>query len=154
METVDSEKEMLDPPIIMARSAEQQGLQGNNLVQMLGVIAAEMSLRNASTVQVGNTVFLTHYSKDLKKGYGKTFNLDTAKNFVRNILIFFGTLQKKGVTHYTADFDGTVYLNAVRLLQKILKKQTDSRVYIGKLPDGGYRMYGKVGKEPYKVGVT
>ena len=95
MEVINSKKQMLDPPAIIVKSAKMQDTQGLNDTQLLGAVGAQMSLPNASTVQVGNTVFLTFFGKTPetnKKAVGRAFNVDTGKNFINNGFQFFQSL--------------------------------------------------------------
>jgi len=154
MEVVDSKKQKLDPPAIILKSAKMQDTQGLNNTQLLGAVGAQMSLPNSSTVQVGNTVFLTFFGKTPetnKKAVGRAFNVDTGKNFINNGFQFFQSLQRQGVTHYSTQFKGHVFLNAFKIFQRRAAKQ-DTKIYIGKTQDEQYNVYILFGKEPLVLG--
>ena len=140
---VDSkEKELSFPEIITLSLKSQLDGMNINLTQALG------------TIQVGNTVFLTHYGKTPeteKKTVGRAFNADTGKNFINNGFRFFAALQRQGVTHYSTEFKGNVFLNAFKIFQRRAAKQ-DTEIFIGRTEDDRYRVFIRFGKERLVLG--
>ena len=156
MQMVDSKKEKLPATNIVTLVCERQKQNlKKTMAQLLGAVTAEMSLKNAATVQVGNTVFLTHYGKDEKsqnKAVGRLFNVDTGRNLVSNTFRFFAHLQRKGVTHYTTKFETNEYLNLAKIVKRRVERETDTKVYIGKLKKGGYAVFVLFGTERLALG--
>ena len=103
MQTVDSNQKLLDTPSIITMAADQLGnmYKGSKLPlqTILATIAKETSLPDADVVQVGNTVFIGHIGKGKNKTkmHGRPLNVDTGKNFIRNMLKYGGYLQKQGI---------------------------------------------------------
>ena len=81
---------------------------------------------------------------------GRAFNVDTGRNFIRNMLNYLGYLQSKKFTHYASQFKGDTYLPAMRVLEKRLADK-DSDVAVGRSKDGQYVVFINLGKEPLKV---
>ena len=84
---------------------------------------------------------------------GRAFNVDTGKNFLNNCLEYMEYLRKKGITHYSTSFTGSEVLKLMQLLQRIVKNNTDSRIYIAiddtdPYAESDYITYFKVGKDP------
>jgi hypothetical protein len=155
---VDSKKRLLSVSEIISRSAIEVTPDVNPTI-LLGTITAEMTLPTADVVQIGNTVFLGHRSKEGKntgKMFGRAFNLDTARNFVTNGFKYFTYLQKNGITHYTTEFSNPMYLNAFKILKRRLE-QLDTKVYIARYESEengvGYLAFGKIGKQPLTRGL-
>lgn len=149
-----NEKELSFPEIITLSLKSQLDGMNINLTQALGTVTAEMALKNAKTIQVGNTVFLTHYGKTPeteKKTVGRAFNADTGKNFINNGFRFFAALQRQGVTHYSTEFKGNVFLNAFKIFQRRAAKQ-DTEIFIGRTEDDRYRVFIRFGKERLVLG--
>ena len=119
---IDSRKKKLGISDIILLSVEE--LTAPELrPKMLALIAKESALPSADTVQFGNTVFLTHINKDKSKSIGRAFNVDTARNFIRNGLKFADYIQDKGVKKYITMYDDDVYDSAA----KSWKKHFDSQ---------------------------
>ena len=110
VEVVDSKKRPLPAPTIISMTAGQEDLtrSGKKITPeaALAGVAKELTLPSVDVAQVGNTVFLAHKGEDKNKLHGRLFNVDTARNLVNNVVKYFKILQRKGITHYSADFKG------------------------------------------------
>jgi hypothetical protein len=153
MKTVDSNKQKLTTPEIVVESVKQlNNLQDEvdlPLETALLAIAEEGSMESADTVQIGNTVFLAHSGKGENKNkmWGRAFNIDTGRNFISNAMEYLRYLQNKNVTHYTTEFETDTLVPAMQMIQKRLKKTSDSAMYIGVTEDDEYIVYVKLGKD-------
>ena len=153
MQTVDSNQKLLDTPSIITMAADQLGnmYKGSKLPlqTILATIAKETSLPDADVVQVGNTVFIGHIGKGKNKTkmHGRPLNVDTGKNFIRNMLKYGGYLQKQGITHYSTYFTGDTLVPAIKVIQKRLMS-VDTSMYLGQHEDDdGYVVYVKLGED-------
>jgi hypothetical protein len=153
METIDSNQEKIAPGQVMTIAAEQLKEDNIPLEAMLASVAKEASMESADLVQVGNTVFLGHKGKGANKTkmVGRAFNVDTGRNFIRNILNYLGYLQSKKFTHYASQFKGETLLPAMRALEKKMANK-DSNIAVGRSKDGQYVVFINLGKEPLGVG--
>ena len=152
---VDSKQEPLPAPTILTMAAQDLDLKGVTVEAAMLGLAHELSMPNVDQVQVGNTVFVGHRGKGKSKNkmVGRAFNVDTARNFVSNYIKYLSVLQKKGITHYSTSFTGSEVLKLMQLLQRIVKNNTDSRIYIAiddtdPYAESDYITYFKVGKDP------
>jgi len=141
METIDSNQEKIAPGQVMAIAAKQ--LQEDLPIEaMLTAVAKETTLEGADLVQVGNTVFIGHVGKGANKTkmVGRALNVDTGRNFIRNMLNYLGYLQEKNITHYASQFKGETYLPAMRVLEKRLANK-DSTIGVGSTENGEYAVF-------------
>lgn len=67
--------------------------------------AQEGSMPNTAVEQIGNTVFITHYSDDQKEVAMRALNVDTARNYLENSVEYITKLSESGVERMTSDFD-------------------------------------------------
>ena len=151
MQVVDSNKEELDVPTIITialHNMQEAGLNTTSLQAGLLSIVEESSMPGVDMVQFGNTVFLSHRGKDKNKNkmVGRPINVDTGRNYVRNILKFGAHLQKEGITHYSATFTDESLIPAVKIIQKKVVN-LDSQVGLGKYEDGRYGIFIKIGED-------
>ena len=153
METIDSNQEKIAPGQVMAIAAEQLNEDNIPVEAMLASVAKEASMESADLVQVGNTVFLGHKGKGANKTKmgGRAFNVDTGRNFIRNILNYLGYLQGKKFTHYASQFKGETLLPAMRALEKKMANK-DSNIAVARSQNDQYVVYINLGKEPLGVG--
>ena len=147
---VDSTQEPLSAPSVLSMAVAELDL-GNVTVEaaMLG-LAHEISMPNVDQVQVGNTVFLGHRGKKANKNkiVGRAFNVDTARNFVSNYIKYLSVLQKKGITHYSIDFDGEALVPVAKAIGKKLR-DTGVQAYMVPFKDSsGYRVFFKFPSDP------
>lgn len=158
METIDSKKKQLDPPEIIARSVEQLAGQENKpSYAIMLAIAKEMSGENVDRKQIGNTVFITHMSRQnggKLYGVGRAFNVDTANNFISNGLKFFTHLQSIGMRQYVTFYQGTTYDAAFKAFKRvadntpIAEGNTKSEIHIRPTEDGQTVAVVTLGTEP------
>ena len=154
MQTVDSNQKLLDIPSIMTMASDQLGhmYNGNslNMETILATLAKETSLPNADVVQVGNTVFIGHTGegKNKSKMHGRPLNVDTSRNFIRNMLKYGVYLQDKDITHYSTYFKGSALIPAMKIMQKRLMS-VDTDLFFGQPEDeDGHIVYIRLGDDP------
>ncbi len=154
MQTVDSNKEELDMHTVMIMALDNMeedgvGLSGASAKTAMLALVREGGMPNSDIVQFGNTVFVSHRGEgDSKtKMYGRPLNVDTGRNYIKNIIKYGAYLQDKGITNYTATFSDKALLSAIKILQKKLSK-TDTNLYAGKTEDGNYVLLIKIGEDP------
>ena len=156
MELVNSKEKLLKGPEIVAMSAYNMPDLKYPKEVMLGAVAAEFTLPRTDLVQIGNTVFVGHMGKgkkNSKKMVGRAFNVDTGRNFIVNGFKYFTYLQKMGITHYTTEFYGPVFLNGFKLFKRRADQQ-DTEIAIGKYRNTDkYVVFMKLGKEPLMRGL-
>ena len=147
MRVVNSNKEKLPPASIIAIYVDGTDKRGKPTHEILMMIAKEGSLENADMVQFGNTVFLGHTgTTSTTKMIGRAFNVDTARNFIVNILEYIRYLQDKGITHYATQISDDKLLGAMRIFKKKLEAR-DSEVRILPTKSGGHAMFVNLGSE-------
>jgi hypothetical protein len=119
------------------------------VANVIASVAEELSLPNTDQVQIGNTVFVGHTGKGKHKNvmFGRAFNLDTGKNFVRNGLKYLAYLQNKGVKYYRTEFVAPEYVTAFKLWYE-KTRSTDTEIDVVQLEGGGYRAYVVLGDTP------
>ena len=153
MQTVDSNKEELDmhTVMIMALNNMEQGGVGNTVPAKTAMLALvrEGGMPTVDIAQFGNTVFVSHTGKGKNKNKmaGRPLNVDTARNYIKNIIKYGAYLQDKGITHFSATFSDENLLPAVKMIQKKLTR-VDTDLYVGKLEDGRYALFIKIGEDP------
>tara|TARA_R100001126_G_C4873238_1_gene174404 strand:+ start:1391 stop:1867 length:477 start_codon:yes stop_codon:yes gene_type:complete len=153
VQTVDSNKEELDmhTVMIMALNNMEQGGVGNTVPAKTAMLALvrEGGMPTVDIAQFGNTVFVSHTGKGKNKNKmaGRPLNVDTARNYIKNIIKYGAYLQDKGITHFSATFSDENLLPAVKMLQKKLTR-VDTDLYVGKLEDGRYALFIKIGEDP------
>ena len=140
---VDSKQEPLSAPTILTMAAQDLDLKGVTVEAAMLGLAHELSMPDVDQVQVGNTVFVGHRGKGKAKNkmVGRAFNVDTARNFVSNYIKYLSVLQKKGITHYSIDFNGE---ELVPVAKAIGKKLRDTGMQAHMAPfksNAGYRVY-------------
>ena len=108
MQMINSKEKLLKMPEIILISAQDIGTDGIPLPSALLSLAKEGIAPSADIVQVGNTVFLAHRGKGKHKNmmFGRAFNADVARNYIKNFVEYFKYLKNKGITHYSAQFNG------------------------------------------------
>jgi hypothetical protein len=155
MELVNSKEKLLNGPEIVAQSAYNMADMKYPKEAVLGAVAAEFTLPETDLVQIGNTVFVGHTGKgkNKKKMVGRAFNVDTGRNFIVNGFKYFTYLQQKGITHYSTEFTGPVFLNGFKLFKRRADQQ-DTKIEIGKYRDTDkYVVFMRLGKKPLMRGL-
>ena len=147
MRVVNSNKEELPPASIISIYIDGTDKRGKSTHEILMMIAKEGSLENADMTQFGNTVFLGHIGTANKtKMIGRALNVDTARNFVANILEYVRYLQDKDITHYATQISDDTLLGAFKIIKKKLEAR-DSTVRILPTKSGGHAMFVNLGSE-------
>ena len=116
---------------------------------VLMAIHKETSMDGCEVVNIGNTVFIGHRGKGKNKTkvVGRPLNVDTGRNYIKNMLRYGAYLQEQGITHYTTQFEGSELLPAMRVIHKRLQ-DTDTEFAVGRTEDDAHVVYIKFGKEP------
>ena len=150
MKVIDSKQEVVPEGVIIALSIDQINTK-HPLATALAVVAKEGSMPSADTRQFGNTVFLSHRGKrqNQDKMVGRAFNIDTARNYISNVLMYLEYLRVRGITHYTTMFNGSEVLKLVKIIERILEDNTDTVGFIRKAikSDTEYMAFVKFGKQ-------
>tara|TARA_R110002050_G_scaffold91530_2_gene192069 strand:- start:1078 stop:1554 length:477 start_codon:yes stop_codon:yes gene_type:complete len=150
MKVIDSKQEVVPEGVIIALSIDQINTK-YPLATALAVVAKEGSMPSADTRQFGNTVFLSHRGKrqNQDKMVGRAFNIDTARNYISNVLMYLEYLRVRGITHYTTMFNGSEVLKLVKIIERILEDNTDTVGFIREATnsDAEYMAFVKFGKQ-------
>ena len=149
MQIVDSNKKKLDIHTIMIMAIDNLDTGDKSLKQVLASIVTEAQRETCEVVNVGNTVFIGHRGegKNKTKMVGRPLNVDTGRNYIKNILEYMAYIQGQGITHYSTQFEGEALLPAMRVIHKRLQ-DTDTNFAVGKTKDGKYAVLIKFGEEP------
>lgn len=151
MKIVNSKTKKLElAEIIMqslARDVKAEALpKGVSVEAAILSITAEMSMDNTEPIQIGNTVFISHFSKDRKEVAVRALNMDVATNYIQNAVEYGDWLQEQGVERFTTDFYDE---NIRQLLTAVFKKtvrRSGGGYKIFKLQNGGFRAYVQIGR--------
>ena len=150
MKVIDSKQELALESTIIVLSVDQINTK-YPLATALAIIAKEGSMPSADTKQFGNTVFLSHRGKgeNQNKMVGRAFNIDTARNYISNVLMYLEYLRVRGITHYTTMFSGSEVLKLVKIIEHTLESSTDTVGFIreAKKSAAGYMAFVKFGKQ-------
>ena len=80
--------------------------------------------------------------------HGRPLNVDTSRNFIRNMLKYGVYLQDKDITHYSTYFKGSALVPAMKIMQKRLMS-VDTDLFFGQPEDeDGHIVYIKLGDDP------
>jgi len=148
MEIVDSNKKQLDIHTIMIMAINNLDTGDKSLKQVLASIVTEAQQKTCEVVNIGNTVFIGHKGKDKNKTkmVGRPLNVDTGKNYIKNMLKYIAYIQGQGITHYTSQFNNESLLPAMRVMNKRLQ-DTDTELAVRPTKNGKYVVFIKIGKE-------
>ena len=133
MKIVDSNENLLSTPEIITLSASENTTLP--LATTLMAIVKEGSMPNTEVKQYGNTVFITHFSKDRDLAVGRALNIDSARNFIDNGAEYFADLVRNGTTKFVAQFKQKSFALAFKALQK-RPVTTEQRLWIFDTVDG------------------
>ena len=149
MQIVDSNKKDLDIHTIIIMAIDNLGTEDKSLKQVLASIVTEAQRKSCEVVKIGNTVFIGHKGegKNKTKMSGRPLNVDTGKNYIKNILKYMAYIQGQGITHYSSQFEGETLLPAMRVIHKRLQ-ETDTEFAVGRTEDNAHAVYIRFGKEP------
>lgn len=150
-EVVDSKQNPLPAPEVIMRFAQDLNDTGYPLQNVLAAIAEELNIPNTDQVQIGNTVFIGHIGKGEHDNVmeGRALNIDTARNFVRNGLIYLAYLQNKGIRYYRTDFNAQEYIAAFQYWNR-QTESVDTEIDVVQLENGTYRAFIYIGDDSLK----
>ena len=88
MQIVDSNKKKLDIHEIIIMGVHNLESDGLEFKKIMGAIMAETQRETCEVVKVGNTVFIGHRGegKNKTKMVGRPLNVDTGRNYIKNML--------------------------------------------------------------------
>ena len=149
MQIVDSNQKQLDIHTIITMAVNNLDTGEMPIQTVLVSIVNETQRETCEVVNVGNTVFIGHRGegKNKNKMVGRPLNVDTGRNYIKNMLKYGAYIQGQGITHYSAQFKGSELLPAMRVIHKKLQ-ETDTEFAVGKTEDEAHVVYIKFGKEP------
>ena len=145
MQLVDSQKEELDTSTIIARAvgeAKDAGQLPKNVTLQAAILSviSEGSMPGTKVEQIGNTVFMSHYSEDGKEVAMRAFNADTARNYLENSIQYVKALAEQGVERMTSDFADKKILQLFNTIARRPELQ-DWGMQVYKLDNGEMRAY-------------
>jgi hypothetical protein len=88
------------------------------------------------------------YNKEKDNMYVRIYNMDVGRNVIENMYQYGAYVQKKGITHMSAQIQSDRLLPALRVLQKRLEKLDTNLEFVELENRDGYGMFLKFGKEP------
>jgi hypothetical protein len=124
----------------VAEASRDDRLRNIPVQAALLAIVQEGAMPNTTVEQIGNTVFITHYSEDKAEVAMRALNVDTARNYLDNSLQYITKLSESGVTRMTSDFTDKRIL---QLFNTIARRPEFSHwgMEVRKLSSGGMRAY-------------
>jgi hypothetical protein len=130
MEMIDSKKRKLSPQEIILMAIKDRPIEGVSEEQMLSSLLAESKMKGAHMVQVGNTIFIGHFTeKDPSVVLGRAINMDTANNFVNNGQKYFKQLVDVGLkTYITMPFNEPQFIHALKAFERDKSKNTKTQI--------------------------
>ena len=145
MQLVDSNKEELDTSTIIARAvgeAKDAGQLPKNVTLHAAILSviSEGSMPGTKVEQIGNTVFMSHYSEDGKEVAMRAFNADTARNYLESSIKYVKALPEQGVERMTSDFSDKKILQLFNTIARRPELQ-EWGMQVYKLNTGGMRAY-------------
>tara|TARA_R110000744_G_scaffold86510_2_gene169054 strand:+ start:310 stop:774 length:465 start_codon:yes stop_codon:yes gene_type:complete len=148
VQIVDSNQKKLDIHEILVIALNETVPDGLEFKKVMATILTEVQRKTCEVVKVGNTVFIGHRGegKNKNKMAGKSFNVDTGKNEIKNILEYFAYIQGQGITHFSALFNDSDLIPSMRVVHKRLQ-DTDTEFAIGRTKEDTYSLYVKFGEE-------
>jgi hypothetical protein len=141
--TNSNEKQLPTSEVIAQALADAQREKLLGDVPLYAAIMAtirEGTLPNTTVEQIGNTVFISHYSEDKAEVAMRAMNVDTARNYLDNSIEYIKKMDASGVQRLTSDFKDKRIL---QLFKSISRRPEFShwgmKVYRAK--DGNMRAY-------------
>ncbi len=149
MQTVDSNQKQLDIHTIIIMAVNNLNTGDKSLKEILASIVTEAQQKTCEVVNIGNTVFIGHRGKDKNKTkmVGRPLNVDTGRNYIKNMLKYIAYIQGQGITHYSSQFEGETLLPAMRVMSKRLQ-DTDTEFAVVPTKNNKHVVLIKIGKEP------
>ena len=149
MQTVDSNQKQLDIHTIIIMAVNNLNTGDKSLKEVLASIITEAQQKTCEVVNIGNTVFIGHRGKDKNKTkmVGRPLNVDTGRNYIKNMLKYIAYIQGQGITHYSSQFNNESLLPAMRVMDKRLQ-DTDTELIVIPTKNNKYVVLIKIGEEP------
>jgi hypothetical protein len=142
---VDSSQQKLQMQEIVKIAVEETRSEYDPQTAFLALIK-ETTLPDTSVLQIGNTLFIAHRSKNPREGFFRALNADTAQNYLQNSIEF----TERAYTELefdvlTTQFEDPTIMN---IFKYIGKDQPENMGYlVEKTEDGaGYRVTVTLGK--------
>ena len=133
--TVDSKREQLSIPEIIAQAVYNTPSRDLSPETAIMAIIREGAMPNTTVKNYGNTVFITHFSKDQDLAVGRALNIDAASNFVANGEAYFRDLVRGGTRKFVAQFDQPSFARAFMALKR-KPITTEMKIWMVKTPKG------------------
>ena len=148
MQTVDSNQKQLDIHTIIIMAVNNLNTGDKSLKEVLASIITEAQQKTCEVVNIGNTVFIGHRSKDKNKTkmVGRPLNVDTGRNYIKNMLKYIAYIQGQGITHYSSQFSNDSLLPAMRVMDKRLQ-DTDTELIVIPTKNNKHVVLIKIGEE-------
>ena len=118
MAQVDSKERQMSISEIVVQATATQSKRNIPLQAALLAFVKGGSMPNTEVKQYGNTVFITHFSKDKDLAVGRSLNMDTARNFLENGRKYFQDLVRNGTKKFVAQFNQRSYTMAFAVLKR------------------------------------
>ena len=149
MQIVDSNQKQLDIHTIIIMAVNNLNTGDKPLKEILASIITEAQQKTCEVVNIGNTVFIGHRGKDKNKTkmVGRPLNVDTGRNYIKNMLKYIAYIQGQGITHYTSQFNNESLLPAMRIMDKRLQ-DTDTKLIVIPTKNNKHVVLIKIGEEP------
>jgi len=145
-ETIDSNQQKLTMSEIVLHAVQRASEEGElppgvNVMAGVTAITAEASMPNTDVKQIGNTVFISHFSRDKIETSTRGFNMDSARNFVDNTVEYATSLADAGVRRVTIDFKGDSIKQMLIAVSRTPIASQNWGMQLFKTTDGGFRAY-------------
>jgi hypothetical protein len=149
MQIVDSNQKQLDIHTIIIMAVNNLNTGDKSLKEVLASIITEAQQKTCEVVNIGNTVFIGHRGKDKNKTkmVGRPLNVDTGRNYIKNMLKYIAYIQGQGITHYSSQFSNDSLLPAMRVMDKRLQ-DTDTELIVIPTKNNKHVVLIKIGEEP------
>ena len=149
MQIVDSNQKQLDIHTIIIMAVNNLNTGDKSLKEVLASIITEAQQKTCEVVNIGNTVFIGHRGKDKNKTkmVGRPLNVDTGRNYIKNMLKYIAYIQGQGITHYSSQFNNESLLPAMRVMDKRLQ-DTDTELIVIPTKNNKHVVLIKIGEEP------
>ena len=106
MEVIDSTKQQLPLQEVIVRAVNNfKDKMDIPVANALLLIMEELRLPNSEALQLGNTVFVTHYNDKKTCAVMRTLNVDTAQNVAKNGEIYIRRLLQLGVDELVVTYN-------------------------------------------------
>lgn len=148
MQIVDSNQKQLDIHTIIIMAVNNLNTGDKSLKEVLASIITEAQQKTCEVVNIGNTVFIGHRGKDKNKTkmVGRPLNVDTGRNYIKNMLKYIAYIQGQGITHYSSQFSNDSLLPAMRVMDKRLQ-DTDTELIVIPTKNNKHVVLIKIGEE-------